>query len=88
MFLSDGFGVVGGEQACFAPQLAFPPGLVGALQDLDDIAGVEPQLVCLFSVETVQSSDLQRGGGFVLGTEEEDIRDETQTDGQVHKLSP
>lgn len=71
-FLSDGFGVVAGEQPCLASQLAFPPGLIGALQDLDDIAGLELQLVRLFRVETVERSDLQRRAGFVLRTEEEE----------------
>lgn len=88
MFLSDGLGVVGGEQACLVPQLALPPGPVGAIKNLDDIAGVELQLVLLLSVETVQSSDLLRGGGFVLlGSEEEEVQDDRQADRQIHKLS-
>lgn len=75
--LSDGFGVVRGKQACFAPQLAFPPRLFGALQDLDDIAGVEFQLIRLFGMETVQSPDLQLGGGFELSSGEEAVQDQT-----------
>lgn len=83
VFVSDGFGVVAGEQACFSPQLAFPPGLIRAVQDLYDITGLEVQLICLFNMEIVESSDLQHGGGFVLRTEEE-----VHTDRQIHKLSP
>lgn len=71
MCVSDGFGVAGGEQACLAPQPASPPGLVGALEHLDDISGVEPQLVRVLGVEVVQSSDLSAGGRFVLDTEED-----------------
>lgn len=73
--LSDGFGVVGGEQARLAPQQAPPPGLVGAPQDPDDVAGAEPQLVRLLGAETVQSRDPRIGGSFAL-----DTRDETRTD--------
>lgn len=62
IFVSDGFGVVAGEQACFSPQLAFPPGMIRAVQDLYDITGLEVQLICLLSMETVESSDLQHGG--------------------------
>ena len=72
MFLSHGFGVVAGEQARPAPQLTFPPGRVGVLQDFDDVAGVELQLVRLLSLKTVQSLDLQPGRGFGLEEEEEE----------------
>ena len=90
VFLSDWCGVAGGEQAGSAPQLSFPPGRVGALQNLDDVAGAELQLVRLLSLEAVQSSDLQPGGGYVLGTGEE-TRDEThkdrRTDTQSHSMN-
>lgn len=79
VLLLDGFGVAGGEQACFAPQLAFPPGRIGGIQDLDDIAGGELQLVCLLGMETVKSSDLQCGGSCVLAMEEMNIQGQTLT---------
>ena len=75
-FPSDGLGEVGGEQARLAPQVASPPGMVVALQHLDDVAGHELQLVHLSAVVTVQSDDPQGGGEFALDTED----GETQTD--------
>lgn len=80
--LSEGLCVVGGEQPRFASQLAFPPRLARAVQNLDNITGVELQLVSLFSVEIVQSFDQQHGGGggFVLGMEETDTQ---ETDTQI-----
>ena len=76
VLLLDGFCVVGGEQAGFTPQLAFPPVVMRALQDLDDVAGGEVQLVFLHGLEVVQSFDL-RHEGFVLAMEETNIKGET-----------
>lgn len=83
VLLSDWCGVAGGEQAGSAPKLAFPPGRVRAFQDLDDVASAELQFVRLLSEEAVQSSDLQPGGGCVLGTgeEEEEEGEEEEEEG-------
>lgn len=71
VFLSDGLCVVGGKQPCFASQLAFPPRMARAVQNLDNIPDVELQLVAFFSLETVQGFDqLHVGRGFGLGVEE------------------
>lgn len=69
LFVSDGCGEVTRKQAGFPPQLAFPPGLTGAVQDHDNITGLELQLIGLLSVETVHGLDLQCGGGTVLQEE-------------------
>ncbi|KAA8595345.1 hypothetical protein FQN60_012480 [Etheostoma spectabile] len=70
--LGFGHGCPGAQELLPSVGSAFPPGLFRALQDLDDVTGVELQLVLLFSVETVQSSDLHIGGGCVLGQERTD----------------
>lgn len=58
---SHGHGVVGGKQAADAPQPPLPPGGVGAVQHLDDVAHAEAQLVILLRQEVVQCPHLQAG---------------------------
>lgn len=63
---SQPHGVVGGEQAALPPQTPFPPRRVGAVQQLDDVAGAEAQLVVLLRAEVVQRLRLLRGGRPLL----------------------
>lgn len=53
--------VVGREEAANAPQPPLPPGGVGAVQHLDDVAHAEAQLVVLLRREVVERPHLQGG---------------------------
>lgn len=50
------------KQAAFPSQPPHPPGAVGAIQHLDDVAGEKLQLVAFLRFEVVERLHLHRGG--------------------------
>lgn len=55
------YRVVCRKQPTFPPQPPFPPRHVSAIHHLDDVAGVEAELVVFLCGEVVQRLHMQRG---------------------------
>lgn len=57
---SKGFGVVCRKESSPAAASSRPPGGIGGVGDVDDVAGAEAHLVIFFGAEVVQSQNLLR----------------------------
>lgn len=52
--------IVGRKETQFPTQTSFPPGWVGAVQDLQDVSAAEAQLVVLQRIKVIQGTDPER----------------------------